>query len=66
MDDVEILKATLVSTIERHTKSVQQYELEIANITAQMLLLQAMLNNQKEQVAEVTAVKTETVASKDK
>lgn len=53
MDDVEILKTTLVSTIERHAKAVQQYEIEIANITAQMLLLQSMLEKQKEHKAEI-------------
>jgi hypothetical protein len=45
MDEVEILKATLNNTIARYAKKTQEYEVEIANMTAQIVLLQSQLEN---------------------
>jgi hypothetical protein len=41
MDDVEILTATLNSTLQRYGRLVQNYEIEIANMTAEILRLKA-------------------------
>jgi hypothetical protein len=45
MDEVEIIKATLNNTIARYAKKIQEYEVEIANMTAQIVLLQSQLEN---------------------
>ena len=41
MDDLEVIKATLNNTIARHSKIIQAYEVEIANLTAQVVFLQS-------------------------
>lgn len=46
MDDVEIIKITLNNTIARHSKIVQAYEVEIANLTSQIVLLQSKLQEE--------------------
>lgn len=43
MDDLEIIKATLNNTIARSAKMIQQYEIEIANLTAEIIRLQKEL-----------------------
>lgn len=43
MDDVEVLTATLNSTIQRHSRAIQNYEIEIANITAELVRTKAAL-----------------------
>lgn len=44
MDDVEVLTATLNSTIQRHGRAVQNYEIEIANLTAELVRVKAQLD----------------------
>lgn len=41
MDDNEVLKATLNNTIARHMRTVQNYEIEIANLTSELIRLQS-------------------------
>ena len=41
MDDVEVLKTTLINTINRMSKMVQTYEVEIANLSAEVVRLRA-------------------------
>lgn len=41
MDEVEILKATLNNTIQRNVRTMQNYEVEIANLTAEIVRLSA-------------------------
>lgn len=43
MDDNEVLTATLNSTIQRHTRTVQNYEIEIANLTAELIRVKSEL-----------------------
>ena len=43
MDDVEVLKATLNNTIARNARLVQDYEVQIANMTAEVIRLQMQL-----------------------
>lgn len=56
MDDVEVLTATLNSTIQRHSRAIQNYEIEIANLTAELVRTKAQLE------AAEAAVKPETKA----
>jgi peptidoglycan hydrolase CwlO-like protein len=41
MDETQVITQTLNSTLQRYTKAVQGYEIEIANMTAEVLRLQA-------------------------
>lgn len=43
MDDVEVLTATLNNTLQRHSRLAQNYEIEIANMTAEILRLKAQV-----------------------
>lgn len=43
MEEVEIIAATLNNTIARHAKTVQGLEIEIANLTAEVIRLQKKL-----------------------
>jgi hypothetical protein len=43
MDDVEVLTATLNNTLQRHSRLTQNYEIEIANMTAEILRLKAQV-----------------------
>lgn len=45
MNDVDVLTNTLNSTLQRHAKIVQNYEVEIANLTAEMYRLRKELEN---------------------
>lgn len=40
MDESEIIASVLNNSISRHTKSIQSYEIEIANLMAEVLRLQ--------------------------
>lgn len=44
MDEIQIVTQTLNTTLQRHAKIVQAYEVEIANMTAEILRLQAIVN----------------------
>jgi peptidoglycan hydrolase CwlO-like protein len=54
MDDVTVLTETLNSTIARHGRAVQNYEIEIANMTAQIVRLQAQLEDATKETKEPT------------
>ena len=43
MDDVEVLTATLNNTLQRHARLAQNYEIEIANMTAEILRLKSQV-----------------------
>jgi hypothetical protein len=43
MDESEVLIQTLNNTIGRHMRAVQNYEIEIANLTAEVVRLQSQL-----------------------
>lgn len=45
MEEVEILKNVLVNTIQRMAKMVQSYEVEVANLSAEIIRLQKQLPN---------------------
>lgn len=62
MDDVEILTATLNNTIQRQSKITQNYEIEIANLTAEIIRLRSQLENLNEELMQ----KPSTGASKEK
>ena len=43
MEEVEVIAATLNNTIARYAKNVQGLEIEIANLTAEVIRLQKQL-----------------------
>lgn len=43
MDDVEVLTATLNNTLQRQSRLTQSYEVEIANMTAEIVRLKSQL-----------------------
>ena len=43
MDDVNVLTQTLNSTLQRHARVVQGYEVEVANMTAEIIRLKAKI-----------------------
>ena len=45
MDEAEIIAATLNNTIARNAKTVQSLEIEIANLTAEVIRLQRQLES---------------------
>lgn len=47
MDDVEVLTATLSNTLQRHSRLAQNYEIEIANMTAEILRLKSQVAQQE-------------------
>ena len=49
MDEAEIIAATLNNTIARNAKTVQSLEIEIANLTAEVIRLQKQLESIKMQ-----------------
>ena len=58
MDNSEILEATLNATIQRFAQKTQNYEVEIANLTAQVIMLQSQVEKQAEETpAKATPVK---------
>ena len=52
MDEAEIIAATLNNTIARNAKTVQSLEIEIANLTAEVIRLQKQLESIKMQSLE--------------
>lgn len=44
MDDNEVLTQTLMATIQRHARVIQNYETDIANMTAEIIRLQTQLS----------------------
>lgn len=44
MDEIEILKETLNATLQRHNRLSAAYEVEIANLTAEIISLRQALN----------------------
>jgi len=47
MDEVQVITQTLNNTLQRHMKSVQSYEVEITNMTAEIVRLQSEVETQK-------------------
>ena len=47
MDDVQLLTKSLHSAIQRTVKQAQNYEIEITNMTAELLKLQAELEDKE-------------------
>lgn len=54
MEEAEIIAATLNNTIARYAKNIQGLEIEIANLTAEVIRLQKQLEATT-QAAKVTA-----------
>lgn len=52
--DNDVLTETLNSTLQRHARAVQNYEVEIANLTAEIYRLQAKVK-ELEGAAEAVA-----------
>ena len=48
MDDVTVLTQTLNTTLQRHARVVQGYEVEIANMTAELIRLHAQIEEETE------------------
>lgn len=59
MDDVEILKETLNATLQRQSRVTQAYEVEVANLTVEIIRLRS-------QVEELESTLTELAPLKDK
>lgn len=57
MDDAEILTATLNNTLQRQSRITQSYEVEIANMTAEIVKLQSQLETATAQLEELAASK---------
>lgn len=57
MEEVEIIAATLNNTIARHAKTVQSLEIEIANLTAEIIRLQKQLESANVQSLKTTSGK---------
>jgi ADP-glucose pyrophosphorylase len=47
MDEVQVITQTLNSNLQRHIKSIQSYEVEITNMTAEIVRLQSEVQVQK-------------------
>lgn len=47
MDEVQVVTQTLNATLQRHARVVQGYEVEIANMTAEIVRLQSQLEELK-------------------
>jgi hypothetical protein len=45
MDEVTILTQTLNNTLQRHARATQAHEVEIANMTAEIIRLQARIDS---------------------
>lgn len=56
MDDVEVLTATLNNTLQRQARITQSYEVEIANMTAEIVRLKAQLEQLTVTMNEITAI----------
>jgi cell division protein FtsB len=61
MDDVTVLTETLNSTLNRFAQQRQNYEVEVANLTAEVIRLRAEveeLKNPKDVKADASPVKS--------
>lgn len=56
MDDVEVLTATLNNTLQRQARITQSYEVEIANMTAEIVRLKAQLEQLTVTMNELSAI----------
>lgn len=56
MDDVEVLTATLNNTLQRQARITQSYEVEIANMTAEIVRLKAQLEQLTTTLNELSAI----------
>jgi|AntAceMinimDraft_6_1070360.scaffolds.fasta_scaffold00237_16 hypothetical protein len=59
MDEKEVLLATLNSTVSRVSKMAQSYELELANLTAEVIRLQMTIKSLSEGAESITSKKPE-------
>lgn len=60
MDDVEVLTATLNSTLQRFAQKTQNHEIEIANMTAEIVRLKAQVESleaAKEEASKAVSTK---------
>lgn len=53
MDEIQIITQTLNNTLQRHMRSVQSYEIEITNMTAEVVRLQNEVESQKTKCEEL-------------
>ena len=51
-DDAEILRITLSNTIQRFGKIISNYEIEIANLTSEIIKLNSMIDEEKNTVVK--------------
>ncbi len=51
MDEVDILKGTLNNTLQRISKIIANYEIEVANLTAEVIRLQGQLESNKDSLS---------------
>lgn len=51
-DDAEILRVTLSNTIQRFSKIIANYEIEIANMTSEIIKLNSMIDEQENTMVE--------------
>lgn len=51
-DDAEILRLTLTNTIQRFSKIIANYEIEIANMTSEIIRLNSEFDSQQNPVVE--------------
>lgn len=61
MDDAEILTATLNNTLQRQSRITQSYEVEIANMTAEIVKLQSQLEAASTELASLSTVQEASV-----
>jgi hypothetical protein len=54
MDEISVLTATLNNTIARSAKIVQAYEVEIANLTAEIVRLQSQIEESANKSKQTT------------
>lgn len=58
MDELEVLKATLNNTLIRSSKLMQDYEVQIANMTAEIIRLQMELQQKEDKPSKAPASKS--------
>jgi predicted RNase H-like nuclease (RuvC/YqgF family) len=57
MDEAEIIAATLNNTIARNARTVQALEIEIANLTAEVIRLQRQIESTNMKTLKTPATK---------
>lgn len=60
MDDVEVLRLTIESTIARAARQAQNYETEIANLTTEVIRLRSEVNDLMSRIVEPEAEEVDT------